>query len=243
VNPLNPYGISQPVVSNPAAERAFISKVYAWMALALGITGLVATATASNEAFMADLMSGPFLMILIFAQLGVVFVLSLAVNRLSTGVATGLFILYSALTGLTFSMLFLIYTAESIGTVFFITAGTFALVSAYGFVTKTDLTKLGSLMFMGLIGIIIASLVNLFLQSDALYWIISYVGVVVFVGLIAYDTQRLKRMANGFAMQTVDGEERMVEVQSKAAVLGALSLYLNFINLFLMLLRIFGNRR
>lgn len=243
MNPLNPYGISQPVVSNPAAERAFISKVYAWMALALGITGLVATATASNEAFMADLMSGPFLMILIFAQLGVVFVLSLAVNRLSTGVATGLFILYSALTGLTFSMLFLIYTAESIGTVFFITAGTFALVSAYGFVTKTDLTKLGSLMFMGLIGIIIASLVNLFLQSDALYWIISYVGVVVFVGLIAYDTQRLKRMANGFAMQTVDGEERMVEVQSKAAVLGALSLYLNFINLFLMLLRIFGNRR
>jgi FtsH-binding integral membrane protein len=213
------------------------------MALALGITGLVAVATVSNEQFMAQLLSGPMLMVLVLAQLGVVFVLSLAVNKLSTGVATGLFILYSALTGLTFSTLFLVYTAESIATVFFITGGMFAIISAYGFVTKTDLTKLGSLMFMGLIGIIIASLVNLFLQSDTLYWIISYVGVVVFVGLIAYDTQRLKRMANGFAMQTVDGEEKMIEVQSKAAVLGALSLYLNFINLFLMLLRILGNRR
>jgi FtsH-binding integral membrane protein len=213
------------------------------MALALGITGLVATATASNEAFMASLVSGPFMLLLVLAQLGVVLVLSLAVNKLSTSIATGLFIAYSALTGLTFSTLFLIYTAESIGTVFFITAGMFALVSTYGFVTKTDLTKVGSLAFMALIGIIIASIVNIFLQSTALYWIVTYVGVIVFVGLIAYDTQRLKRMANGFATAKVNGEEQMVEVQSKAAVLGALSLYLNFINLFLMLLRIFGNRR
>jgi FtsH-binding integral membrane protein len=240
---MNPYGISQPIESNPAAERAFISKVYAWMALALGITGLVAVATVSNEAFMTQLLSGPFILLLVLAQLGVVLVLSLAVNKLSTGVATGLFIAYSALTGLTFSTLFLVYTAESIATVFFITAGMFAIISAYGFVTKTDLTKVGSLAIMALIGIIIASIVNIFLRSDVLYWIISYVGVVVFVGLIAYDTQRLKRMANGFAMQTVNGEERMIEVQSKAAVLGALSLYLNFINLFLMLLRILGNRR
>lgn len=242
---MNPYGVtqSQPIVSDPAVERAFITKVYLWMALALGITGLVAVATASNEAFMADLMSGPFLMILMFAQLGVVFVLSMAVNRLSTGVATGLFIAYSALTGLTFSTLFLLYTAESIASVFFITAGMFAIISAYGYVTKTDLTKVGSIAIMALIGILIASVVNFFLQSTALYWIVTYVGVLIFVGLIAYDTQRLKRMANGFAMATVDGEEQMVQLQSKAAVLGALALYLDFINLFLMLLRILGNRR
>jgi FtsH-binding integral membrane protein len=211
------------------------------MALALGITGLVAVATASNPDFMVSLVSGPMLMLLVLAQLATVFVLSLAVNKISAGVATGLFILYSALTGLTFSTLFLVYTAESIASVFFITAGTFAIVSAYGFVTKTDLTKVGNLALMGLIGIIVASLVNLFLRSDAVYWVISYVGVVVFVALIAYDTQRIKRMANGFAVSD-DGNE-LIEIKSKSAVLGALSLYLNFINLFLMLLRILGGRR
>ncbi len=139
--------------------------------------------------------------------------------------------------------MFLIYTAESIATVFFITAGMFAIVSTYGFVTKTDLTKVGNLALMALIGIIIASVVNIFLQSSALYWIVTYLGVIVFVGLIAYDTQRIKRMANGFATATVDGEEQMVQLQSKATVIGALALYLDFINLFLMLLRILGNRR
>ncbi len=242
---MNPYGVtqSQPIVSDPAVERAFITKVYAWMAIALGITGLVATATFSNEAFMMQLMSGPFMLLLVLAQLGVVFVLSLAVNKLSSGVATGLFIAYAALTGVTFSTLFLVYTAESIATVFFITAGMFAVISVYGFVTKTDLTKVGNIAIMALIGIIIASIVNIFLRSSALYWIVSIVGVVVFVALTAYDTQRIKRMANGFAMQTVDGEEKLVEIKSKAAVLGALALYLDFINLFLMLLRLFGNRR
>lgn len=233
---INPYGLnSAAVISNPAVERAFITKVYTWMALALSITGLVAVATASNPEFMAQLMTGPTILILVLLQLGVVMALSFLVNRISSGVATGLFIGYSALTGLTFSTLFLRYTAESIGTVFFITAGTFAIVSMYGWVTKTDLTKMGNLLLMALIGIIVASLVNLFLQSSALYWIVTYVGVVVFVGLIAYDTQRLKRMANGIGD---DGE-----VHTKGAVIGALSLYLNFINLFLSLLRIFGNRR
>lgn len=242
---MNPYGVTQtqPIVSDPAVERAFINKVYVWMAIALGITGLVATATYSNEVFMTQLLSGPFMLLLILAQLGVVFVLSLAVNKLSSSMATALFIVYAALTGVTFSTLFLVYTAESIATVFFITAGMFAVISAYGFITKTDLTKVGNIAIMALIGIIIASIVNIFLRSSALYWIVSVVGVIVFVALIAYDTQRLKRMANGFAMQKVDGEERMVEVQSKATVLGALSLYLNFINLFLMLLRLLGNRR
>ncbi len=242
---MNPYGVtqSQPIVSDPAVERAFITKVYMWMALALAITGLVATATFSNEAFMMQLLSGPFMLLLVLAQLGVVFVLSLAVNKLSSGVATGLFIAYAALTGVTFSTLFLVYTTESIATVFFITAGMFAVISVYGFITKTDLTKVGNIAIMALIGIIIASIVNIFLRSSALYWIVSIVGVVVFVALTAYDTQRIKRMANGFAMQTVDGEEKLVEIKSKAAVLGALALYLDFINLFLMLLRLLGNRR
>lgn len=240
---MNPYGV-QPqtaVVSNPAAEREFITKVYGWMALALGITGLVAVATASNAEFMLALTRGPALLLLVLAQLATVFVLSLAVNKISSGVATGLFIFYAALTGLTFSTLFMVYTAESIASVFFITAGTFGVVSTYGFITKSDLTKVGNLALMGLIGLIIASLVNLFLRSDALYWVISYVGVAVFVGLIAYDTQRIKRMANGFALSGDTGE--LVEVKSKSAVLGALSLYLSFINLFLMLLRILGGRR
>ena len=229
-------GVSQPMISaNPATQQAFITKVYSWMALALGITGLVATATASNPQFMTALINGPTLLILVLAQLGVVIALSFLVNRVSAGVATGLFIGYSALTGLTLSTLFLRYTTESIGIVFFITAGTFALVSVYGYVTKTDLTKVGNLAFMGLIGIIIASLVNMFLQSSALYWIVTYVGVIVFVGLIAYDTQRLKMMAGGMS---ADGE-----MQSKASIIGALRLYLDFINLFLSLLRIFGNRR
>jgi len=223
------------VISNPTVERAFITKVYTWMALALSITGLVAVATASNPEFMAQLLTGPTFLILVLVQLGMVLAFSFLINKVSANVATGMFITYSAITGLVFSTLFLRYTAESIGSVFFITAGTFAIVSVYGYVTKTDLTKIGNLLFMALIGIIIASLVNLFLQSSALYWIVTYVGVVIFVGLIAYDTQRLKRMANGISE---DGE-----VQTKSAVVGALSLYLNFINLFLSLLRIFGNRR
>jgi FtsH-binding integral membrane protein len=246
MNP-NPYGVSQPpstqtIVSDPAVERAFITKVYTWMALALGITGLVATATASNPALMEWIFSTPFALLGVVAvQLIVVVALSAAVSRLSAGVATGLFIVYAALTGFTFSTLFFVYTAESIGTVFFITAGTFALVSVYGFVTKADLTKVGNLALMGLIGVVIASLVNLFLRSEAVYWIVTYLGVLVFVGLIAYQTQRLKLMANGNV--TLGNSEEAVQMQSKASVMGALSLYLNFINLFLMLLRIFGNRR
>jgi FtsH-binding integral membrane protein len=164
-----------------------------------------------------------------------VLVLSFAINKLSAGVATGLFIFYSALTGFTLSTLFFIYTASSIASTFFITSGTFAIVSAYGYFTKTDLTKFGNLMLMGLIGIIIASLVNFFLQSEAVMWAVTYIGVVVFVGLIAYDTQRIKRMANGL---DDDGD-----VQRKAAVVGALALYLDFINLFLKLLRLLGQRR
>jgi hypothetical protein len=211
------------------------------MAIALAITGLVAVATASNEQFMQALITGPAMLLLIIAQLGTVLVLSFAINKLSSGAATGLFIGYAALTGLTFSTLFMRYTAESIASVFFITAGTFAIVSVFGFVTKADLTKVGNLALMALIGIILASLVNIFLQSSALYWIVTYLSVAVFIGLIAYQTQQIKRMAYGFA-GAGQGDEVM-EMQSKASVMGALSLYLSFINLFLSLLRIFGGRR
>jgi uncharacterized protein len=236
MNPMNRFGIPQPaVVSNPTAERAFITKVYGWMALALAITGMVAIATAANIENVLPLLQGPGLLVMFGLQIGTVLVLSFAINKLSAGVATGLFVLYAALTGFTLSTLFFVYTASSIASTFFITSATFAVVSAYGYVTKTDLTKLGNLLLMGLIGIIIASLVNFFLQSEAVMWAVTYIGVVIFVGLIAYDTQRIKRMANGL------GEDG--DVQRKAAVIGALALYLDFINLFLRLLRIMGRRR
>jgi FtsH-binding integral membrane protein len=235
---MNPFGLNQNntnIVVNEAVERSFLVKVYGWMALALAITGLVAVATASNPDILIALTSGPTLLVLIMGQLGLVLVLSAAINKLSPGIATGLFIVYSALTGLTFSFLFLVYTASSIAQVFFISAGTFAIASVFGYVTRRDLTSMGSLLIMALFGIILASIVNLFLQSSGLYWVLTYVGVLVFVGLIAYDTQRLKRMAYGVSE---DGD-----MQRKAAVIGALALYLDFVNLFIRLLRIFGQRR
>ena len=227
---------SQPYVSaDPAVERAFITKVYGWMALALAITGTVAVATASNIESVMPLLSGPALIVILLLQLGIVLGLSFAINKISASVATGLFVLYAAVTGFTLSTLFFVYTSESLATTFFITSGTFAIVSAYGYVTKTDLTKFRNLLFMGLIGILLASVVNIFLRSDALYWIVSILGVIIFVGLIAYDTQRIKRMAAGVS----DGDQ----MERKGAVIGALALYLDFINLFLFLIRLLGRRR
>ncbi len=242
MNPMNRFGISQQAgVSNPTLERAFITKVYGWMALALAITGVVALATAANMEAVLPLLQGPGLLVMFGLQIGTVLVLSFAINKLSAGVATGLFILYAALTGFTLSTLFFVYTASSIASTFFITSATFAVVSAYGYVTKTDLTKLGNLLLMGLVGIIIASLVNFFLQSEAVMWAVTYIGVVIFVGLIAYDTQRIKRMANGLGDPSTGAQDG--DVHRKAAVIGALALYLDFINLFLNLLRLLGRRR
>ena len=237
---MNRFGLSQPqpqsnVVVNEEVARSFIVKVYGWMTLALAITGLVAVTTAMNPDFIETITSGGAFLGIIVAQLAVVIILSAVVNKLSPALATGLFIVYAALTGLTFSMLFLIYTDSSIGHVFFITAGTLGLVSAYGYVTRRDLTSIGNLAFMALIGLIVASIVNVFIASSALYWVLSFVGVIIFVALIAYDTQRIKRMAMSVSE---DGG-----LQRKAAVLGALALYLDFINLFLRLLTIFGRRR
>ena len=205
------------------------------MALGLALTAGTAFYTVSSETMLRFIYDNPMVFFgLIIAELGLVFGISAAINRLSSAMATGLFFLYSGLNGLTLSSIFIIYELGSIAGVFLITAGTFGAMSIYGLTTKKDLTNWGSLLFMGLIGIIIASLVNMFLQSSMFDLLISLVGVAVFVGLTAYDSQKIKEMA----AKVSDGESA-----GKVAVLGALSLYLDFINLFIMLLRLFGDRR
>jgi FtsH-binding integral membrane protein len=217
--------------------NSFIRSVYNWMAIGLGITGFVAYYVANTESLRQLIFGNQILFFgLIIAEFGLVIAISARIQKMQASTATALFVLYSALNGATLSMIFLIYTASSITSTFFICAGTFVTCSIYGWTTKRDLTSVGGFMAMGLIGIIIASVVNIFLRSSAMYMIISYIGVIVFVGLTAYDTQHLKNMA---ATQP-DGLE--AGVVRKGAILGALKLYLDFINLFLMLLRIFGNR-
>jgi len=214
--------------------RGVMTPVYAWMTAGLLTTGAIASYTASSEALLRLIFGNPFVLIgLIVMQFALVAGLSWALSRISAGVATGLFLLYSALNGLTLSAIFVVYTSESIASTFFITAGTFALMSAYGYFTKRDLTSWGNLLFMALIGFFIASLVNIFLRSSALYWIVTYPGVLIFVGLTAYDTQKIKRMAAAASPNDLQ----------KVAIYGALALYLDFINLFLLLLRILGGRR
>lgn len=217
-------------------EQNYITRVYSWMSFALAITGLVSLYIASTPALISKIATGKYLLLgLIVAELILVIVITAMINKLSFFTASTMFVIYSALNGVTFSIIFLVYTMSSIASTFFATAGTFAIMSCYGWYTKKDLTTIGNLCFMALIGIIIASLVNIFLQSSGLYWIITYAGVLIFVGLIAYDTQKIKIMAGNFAVNSEEGK--------KSALLGALALYLDFINLFLMLLRIFGDRK
>ncbi|MEA3415202.1 MAG: Bax inhibitor-1/YccA family protein [Thermodesulfobacteriota bacterium] len=216
----------------------FIRSVYNWMAIGLGLTGFIAF-YVSNSPSMIKLIYGNQVLFfgLIIGELGLVFYLSARVQKIQASTATALFILYAALNGATLSFIFLVYTSSSITSTFFICAATFVSCSIYGMVTKRDLTSLGGFMAMGLIGIIIASVVNMFIQSSGMSLIISYIGVFVFVGLTAYDTQKLKRMA---VTQPAGLEAGVVR---KGAIMGALTLYLDFINLFLMLLRILGDRR
>lgn len=217
------------------AFPALMRKVYVWMAMALCITGLTAYGVASSPNLLLTLYSHHWLIIgLLFAELALVFAISGAINRLSLTTATLLFILYSALTGVTFSSIFVVYTMSSIGKVFFITAGTFAAMAFVGYTTRRDLSKMGGILFMALIGLIIATVVNLFIKSSGLDLVLSYIGVLVFVGLTAWDTQKIKVML----AQQYD----MSETSQKLALLGALELYLDFINLFLYMLRIFGSR-
>ena len=221
-----------------ALSEAFpvlMRKVYVWMALALVITGFTAYYVATSEAILSLIFGNPVVMWgLIIGELGLVIALSAAINKLSLTMATALFVLYSLLNGATLSSIFFVYSMSSIASVFFITAGTFAAMAAYGYFTKTDLSSIGKILIMALIGIIIATIVNIFMKSEGLAMILNYVGVLIFVGLTAYDSQKIKEML----LVAPDAGE----AAQKVALLGALSLYLDFVNLFLYLLRIFGRR-
>ena len=218
------------------AFPTLLRKVYVWMTLALVITGVTAYGVATSPGLMMTIASNKILLWgLLIAELALVFGVSAAINRLSLTTATLMFVLYSVINGVTLSFLFAIYTASSIANVFLITAGTFAAMAILGYVTKTDLSSLGKILMMALIGMIIATLVNVFfVKSSGFDLIISYVGVLIFVGLTAYDSQKIKNML----MTAEDAGEGY----QKLALLGALTLYLDFINLFIYLLRILGKR-
>ena len=218
------------------AFPALMRKVFVWMTLALAITGLTAYGVATSPTILSLIFSSKVTFFgLIIAEFALVFAISGAINRLSLSTATMLFILYSVINGATLSSIFFAFSVATISKVFFITAGTFGAMALVGYTTKTDLTSIGKLLFMALLGIIIASVVNMFVASSGLDLILSYVGVLVFVGLTAYDTQKIKQMCQA----APDASEST----QKLALIGALSLYLDFINLFLYLLRIFGNNR
>lgn len=219
-----------------AVFAKLMRSVYLWMVFALVITGLTAAYIANSPAYISALVNNPMLFYgVIIAELAVVFILSGRIHKMSFLTASLMFIFYSLLTGVSLSTIFLAYTESSIATTFLITAGTFGTMSLVGFVTKKDLSKLGGILFMALIGLIIATVVNIFLVSDTLGWIINYVGVLIFVGLTAYDTQKIKQMMREYGTDINEQTQKM-------ALMGSLSLYLDFINMFLYLLRIFGNR-
>lgn len=212
---------------------SLFKSMYMQMAAALTLTGITAYFLSHSFGFMSFLFeNSAMLWIVFFAQLGVVIWLSSRVMRMSMGAATLLFVLYSVLTGVTFTTIFLVFDLGTIATTFFVTAGTFLAMSLIGYATKMDLSRVGNVLIMMLVGLIIATVVNIFLASDTLYWIITYAGVIIFVGLIAYDTQKIKDLFLEYGSADESGQ--------KLALLGALTLYLDFINLFLFLLRIFG---
>jgi uncharacterized protein len=232
-------------VERDAGLRAYMLRIYNYMASALALTGLVAMGAASSPAFLSMLyqvneMGQPmgisgFGWLIMFAPLGLVMWLSFGINRMSLFTAQAVFWAYAALIGLSLSSIFITYTGESIARAFFVTAGTFGAMSLYGYTTKRDLSGMGSFLIMGLIGLLVASLVNMFLQSSGLHFALSVVGVLIFVGLTAWDTQRLKAM---YFQMSGNGE-----ALAKVSIMGALSLYMDFINIFLYLLRFMGDRR
>jgi len=216
-------------------QAVFISKVYGWMCCALVITAAVSMWAVSTPAVMEFVFGSKLAFYaLIAAEFGLVIYISARIENMSAERAGVLFLIYSILNGLTLSVIFLVYTSASISSTFFITALTFGVMSFYGYTTKKDLTSMGRLAMMALIGLIIATLVNMFMQSEALYWVANYAGVLIFVALTAYDTQKIKQMA-----VFNDSEE----LSKKKSILGALTLYLDFINMFIYLLRIFGDRK
>ncbi len=227
-----------PISAEQAAEiqRAFVLKVYGWMTAGLLLTGIFSFMTLNSETALQMIFSSKWaFFVLIGVQLGLVIWLTARVQAMSAMTATMVFCAYSALTGVTLAAVFLAFTSESIASTFLVTAGTFGLTAAFGYVTRRDLSGIGGFMTMGLIGLILASLVNLFLQNETIYWITTYVGILIFVGLTAYDMQKIKAMS----VLALEGGE----AEQKGAITGALALYLDFINLFLLLLRLLGRRR
>lgn len=230
-----PDTIAQSRVSSAAS--VYMRHVYQWMTAGLAVTTVVAYGVAGTPAIRDAILGNSLVMIvLVLAQLGLVIGLSAAINKISASAATGLFLLYSALTGAMLSSIFVVYPIASIGTAFLVTTGTFLAMSIYGTVTKRDLTGFGNFLFMGLIGILIAMVVNFFLKSTMMNFIVSCLGVLIFTGLTAYDTQKLRRFGEGAPLE--DGT-----AIRRGAILGALTLYLDFINIFLMLLQLFGGNR
>jgi uncharacterized protein len=221
------------LVGVDAGLREYMLRVYNYMASGLALTGIVAY-VAAYSGFYASIASTPLIWLVILAPLGLVLWMSFGIQRMQASTAQMVFWLYAGLMGLSLAMVFLVFTGTSVARVFFITAGTFAAMSFYGYTTQRDLSQLGAFLFMGLIGIIIAGLVNIFLASSALQFAISVIGVIVFTGLTAYDTQQIKEMYY---------EADDYETGSKKAIMGALRLYLDFINLFMMLMQLLGVRR
>ena len=222
-------------LSMSSAFPVLMRKVYVWMTLALVITGFTAYGVATSPGVLQAIYGNQLLFWgMIIAEFALVIGVSAAINRLSLTTATLMFILYSVINGALLSYIFLVYTASSVAAVFFITAGTFGAMALVGYTTKTDLTSIGKYLFMALIGLIIATVVNVFIKSEGFTYILSYIGVLIFVGLTAYDSQKIKQML----IQAPDAGESA----QKLALLGALTLYLDFINLFIYLLRIFGKR-
>lgn len=224
-------------IANKTAQVTLFRSVYVWMTLALAITGFVALYVAKSYTLLNVMVQNNILFWgLLIAEVALVMYLSARIHRISFTTATVLFIAYSILNGVTMSILFMVYTMSSIATTFFVTSGTFGATALYGYVTKKDLTRIGSLCIMGVIGLIIASLVNLFLHNSMMDLIISYIGVLLFVGLTAYDSQKIKRLLSGDDIE-------VNETSQKIALMGSLTLYLDFINLFIYLLRILGDRK
>ena len=221
------------------ATTSFINQVYGWMSGGLVVTGIIAYLIGTTPGMTEKLIANPGMLIGAFiGEIVLVIAISAGINKMSSAVATGCFLLYAALTGVTLSLIFLRYSMAGIATTFFVTSVTFGVMSIYGYVTKRDLTSIGNLCFMALIGLVIASIVNMFVASTALYWGVTYVGILIFVGLTAYDTQKIKEMS-----MALGDELSASETGRKHAILGALALYLDFINLFLLLLRFFGGSR
>lgn len=229
------YKVQERALEVDQGLRSYMLKVYNYMTVGLALSGAVAYLVASSPALMQAIFGSPLAWVVMLAPLGVVFFLSFRINHMSAATAQATFWGFAVLMGVSLATIFIAYTHTSIARVFLITAGTFGAMSIYGYTTGRDLTKMGSFLFMGLIGIILASIVNIFLADSALNFAISILGVIIFTGLTAYDTQRIKD-----SYYQVSGD---MELSQKGAIMGALNLYLDFINLFIMLLRLLGDRR